>query len=214
MKSPNFSPPLLPLTLLFLVLGTLLVSGFNPYDRFTWWLEVLPVFLGLTILIPTYRRFPLTLLAYHLIAIHMILLLVGGHYTYARVPLGDWIKELAHFERNHFDRIGHFFQGLVPALIAREILIRRQIIPSAPWRNFFIISFVLALSAGYELVEWITAELTGTAAHDFIGSQGDEWDTQKDMALALLGAIFTLIFLRTPHDRQIKQLTTTPKISL
>jgi len=181
-------------------------SGIGPKDYLTWALEVSPAVIGFIVLAATYRIFPLTPLLYALILIHCIVLMVGGHYTYAEVPLFESLKPLLGFERNNFDKLGHFLQGFVPALIAREILIRKSIIPSAAWRNFFIVCFCLAFSAFYELIEWAVALLSDTAAEAFLGTQGYVWDTQSDMAFALLGAIAALLLLGRTQDRQIQEL--------
>ena len=191
--------------LLAAVLAVLVWSGLAPFDRFTWFLEVAPTIIGLAILIPTHRRFPLTPLVYALIALHMAILCVGGKYTYALVPLGDWFRDTFHLARNHYDRLGHFAQGFVPAMIARELFIRWKVIPSARWRAFLIVCVCLAISACYELVEWLVALVSGEAGDSFLGTQGDVWDTQTDMALALVGAICALLFLSKWHDRQLGQ---------
>ncbi len=192
--------------LLAAVLAVLGWSGFAPYDRLTWWLEVAPALLGLVALGVTWRRFRLTDLALTLIALHMILLCVGGKYTYALVPLGDWVRDAFHLHRNHYDRLGHFAQGLVPAIIAREIFIRNKVVPSRSWRAFFVIVTCLAISALYELLEWIAALTNGEAASAFLGTQGDVWDTQTDMALALVGAVCALVFFSGWHDRQLRAI--------
>ena len=181
-------------------------SAWNPHDRFTWWLEVTPGIIGLLVLAATYRKFRLTTLCYALIAVHISILCVGGHYTYARVPLFDWLRPVFGWQRNHFDRLGHFAQGFVPAMIAREILLRRQILNRRGWLPFIVLSVCLAISASYELIEWATAVLTGSAANDFIGSQGDVWDTQEDMMMALIGALCAVVLLRVPHDRALEKL--------
>ncbi len=183
--------------------AVLIWSAIEPKGYFIWFLEVVPALIGLVILVFTYRKFPLTPLLYTLILIHCIILMVGGHYTYAEVPLFDTIKPWFGFERNNYDRVGHLAQGFVPAIIAREILIRLEIVRGANWRNFIIVSICLAFSAFYELIEWFVAALTGTAAEDFLATQGDIWDTQSDMALALLGAILALLLLSRWHDRQL-----------
>ncbi|CAA6808415.1 MAG: Unknown protein [uncultured Sulfurovum sp.] len=184
----------------------LLWSAINPKDLFTWFLEVLPALIGLFILVWTAKRFPLTPFIYILILLHALVLMVGGHYTYAEVPLFDWFKEWFGFERNNYDKIGHFMQGFVPALITREILLRKNVISSLSWMNFFIICFVLAFSAFYELIEWFVAELSGEDAEAFLGTQGYVWDTQSDMALALLGGIVALVFFSRYHDRQLQNI--------
>lgn len=178
-------------------------SGIGPKDRLTWVLEVAPAVIGAGALLATYRRFPLTPLLYWLILAHCIILMVGGHYTYAEVPCFD---QLFGSERNNYDKLGHFAQGFVPALIAREIVIRLDIIRSRGWRFFFIVSFCLGLSAFYELVEWWVALLSKEAADAFLGTQGYVWDTQSDMAYALLGAVAALSLLPRLHDRQLKRL--------
>src|SRR5687767_10398361 len=162
-----------PTVLLVAVLVGLALSGFRPYDRFTWILEVLPIFIGLPILIVTYRRFPLSTLVYRLLFLHAIILLVGGHYTYARVPLGFWVQDLFHTSRNHFDRLGHFAQGFVPAILAREVLLRRSPLAAGRWLFFLVTCVCLSISACYEFFEWWTALLAGHSAEDFLGTQGD-----------------------------------------
>ena len=194
---------------LILLLGTFIVfawSGLQPYDRLTWWLEIFPGLVGLIALGATYRRFRFTTLCYTLIALHICLLCVGGHYTYARVPLFDWLREAFHWHRNHYDRLGHFAQGLVPAMIAREVFIRRSVIAKRGWMPFLIVCVCLAISAFYELIEWWTALLSGDAATSFLATQGDVWDTQEDMLMALIGAICALIFLQRLQDRQLARL--------
>ncbi len=181
-------------------------SGIKPYDYFTWFLEVAPALIGFIALVITRKSFPLTPLVYTLILIHCIILMVGGHYTYAEVPLFDWIKEALHQSRNNYDKLGHFAQGFVPAMIAREIIIRKHIINGNVWTAFFVICFTLAFSAFYELVEWWVALSSGEDAEAFLGTQGYIWDTQSDMALALLGSIVALLLLSRWHDRQIDAL--------
>ncbi len=189
--------------------ATLLWSGIHPKDYFTWFLEVVPALIGIVVLAFTYTSFPLTPLVYVLILFHCIILMVGGHYTYAEVPLFDAFKEWFGFERNNYDKVGHFVQGFVPAMIAREILIRKAIINGRGWMNFFIVSFCLAFSALYELIEWAVAEFSGTSAEAFLGTQGYVWDTQSDMALALLGAVVALVVLGRWHDRQLSSIRNT-----
>ena len=186
----------------------LIWSAISPHDYFTWFLEVLPALIGFVVLVLTYKKFKLTNLTYILILIHCIILMVGGHYTYAKVPLFDWIKELFDLSRNNYDKVGHLAQGFIPAIIAREIFIRNNIINSRAWRNFLVVCVCLALSAFYELIEWWVAELSGESAESFLGTQGYVWDTQSDMALALLGSIMALVFLTRLHDRQIQNLNT------
>lgn len=195
------------LTALGIVLGVLLWSGINPHDRFTWFLEVFPVLVGIPILIFVYPRFRFTRLVYALIAIHAVILMVGGRYTYAEVPFGFWMQETLGLVRNHYDRIGHFAQGFVPAMVAREVLIRRSPLRGSRWLPFLVICFCLALSALYELIEFWTALATGEAAEAFLGTQGDPWDTQWDMMLALLGSVLALVLLSRWHDRQLRKLT-------
>jgi putative membrane protein len=178
-------------------------SAINPKDYFTWFLEVFPAMIALIVLALTYRKFRLTPLVYSLILIHCIILMVGGHYTYAQVPLFDFFKELLNQDRNNYDKIGHLAQGFIPAMVTREIIIRKNIITIESWRNFFIVCFCLAFSAFYELVEWGVAIFTNEAANDFLGTQGYIWDTQSDMAWALVGAILALVFLRKYHTKQL-----------
>jgi putative membrane protein len=189
------------------LLGSMVVllvwSGIHPHDRFTWWLEVAPIFLGVPALILLYPRLHLTPLVYTLIWIHCGILMLGGHYTYAQVPLGFWMEQWLGFARNHYDRIGHFAQGFVPAMLAREIFIRRSPLAGSRWLPFMVICFCLAFSAFYELVEFWTALAEGSAATDFLGTQGDPWDTQWDMMLALIGAIVSLVVLSRVQDRQL-----------
>ncbi|MBU70512.1 DUF2238 domain-containing protein [Spongiibacter sp.] len=181
----------------------LLWSAINPHDRITWWLEVAPALIGLGLIVMTYKRFPLTPLLYGLILAHCVVLMVGGHYTYAEVPgFIGWFGS----ERNNYDKIGHFFQGFVPAILAREILIRKQVVNGSRWLALFVVSVCLAFSAFYELIEWWVAELSGEGAEAFLGTQGYVWDTQSDMALALIGSIIALVILSTSHDRQVKAL--------
>jgi len=184
----------------------LIWSGINPKDQLTWFLEVSPTIIGFFILAFTYKTFKLTTLSYTLILIHSIILMVGGHYTYAEVPLFDMIKEVLNQSRNNYDKIGHLAQGFIPAIIAREVLIRKNIIPLAKWRNFFIVCFCLAISAFYELIEWWVAIFKGEDAEAFLGTQGYIWDTQSDMGFALLGSILALIILSTYHDKQLRNL--------
>ena len=192
--------------LLFAVAIVFCWSGWRPYDRFTWWLETAPGLAGLVILIATYRRFPLTTLCYTLIALHICVLCVGGHYTYARVPAFDWLRSVFDWHRNHYDRLGHIMQGFVPAIIAREVIIRLDVVRRKKWIPFLIICVCLAISAFYELVEWWTALFSGSAADDFLGSQGDVWDTQSDMCLALIGAVSALLLLSHFHDRALRKI--------
>lgn len=184
----------------------LVVSGIHPHDRFTWFLEVVPIFIGVPILLATRRRFPLTPLLYILIFIHALILMLGGHYTYAEVPLGFWVQDLLDLGRNHYDRLGHFAQGFVPAILAREILLRKTPLRPGGWLFFLVASVCLAFSAFYEFTEWWAAVLGGSAADAFLGTQGDVWDTQWDMFLALTGAITAQLLLARIHDRQLARL--------
>ena len=195
-----------PLMIAWIVifLAVLIWSAINPFDYPTWWLEVLPALLGGAIIWYTRDSFPLTRLAYILILIHCIVLMVGGHYTYAEVPLFDWIGEKLNHTRNNYDKLGHFAQGFIPAIVAREIVIRLSVFNSIRWRNFFIVCFVLAFSAFYELIEWWVALLSEEAADSFLGTQGYAWDTQSDMGWALFGAVLALVLLGGLHDRQMR----------
>ena len=184
-------------------LAVLAWSAIGPQDRLTWFLEAAPAVMGAAVLALTYRRYPLTPLVYGLILVHCVILMVGAHYTYAEVPLFDTLAELTGSARNNYDKLGHFAQGFVPALIAREILVRNAVIPAAGWRNFFIVCFCLAFSAFYELIEWWVALASDEAADAFLGTQGYVWDTQSDMALALAGALVALPLLGRLHDRQL-----------
>ncbi len=178
-----------------------------PKDQFTWFLEVLPVFIALFIMALTYKKFPLTPLLYTLILIHMIILMVGGHYTYAEVPLFDWIKEVFEHSRNNYDKVGHFAQGFIPAILAREILLRKHIVQGTKiWLNYIILSIILAFSAFYELLEWWVALAVGEDAEAFLGTQGYIWDTQSDMGYALAGGIVALLLLSKLHDKQLSQV--------
>lgn len=194
------------LVALALVLAALVVSGIHPYDRATWLLEVAPVLIALPILLATYGRFPLTDLLYVLIALHALVLILGGAYTYARVPLGYWLQDLLALERNPYDRIGHLMQGFVPALVAREILLRGGYVAGRRMAAFLSGCVALAVSALYELIEWWTALAFGEGATDFLGTQGDPWDTQADMFCALVGAVAALALLSRMQDRQIRAL--------
>lgn len=196
-----------PLTLLAIGTLALLVSAYHPYEMGTWWMEVFPIFVAVPILVATYRRFPLTPLVYTLIFVHACILMLGGHYTYARVPLGFWMQDLFHFSRNHYDRIGHLAQGFIPALIAREILLRRTPLRPGAWLFFIVCSVCLAVSACYEFVEWWAALVGGEGATEFLGTQGDVWDTQWDMLMALIGSILGQVTLSRVHDRQLSGVT-------
>lgn len=196
----------LRLSLVTIVSIVLLVSAIAPFDRATWWMEVAPVLIALPLLIHTRQRFPLTTLLYILIAVHAVILIVGGTYTYARVPLGFWLQDLWDLSRNPYDKIGHFMQGFVPTLLAREILIRGSYVSGRKMTAFLCLCVAMAISATYELLEWATALWLGQGADDFLGTQGDPWDTQSDMFMALLGSSSALALLSGWHDRQILAL--------
>lgn len=191
---------------LIIYFSILIWSGINPKDYFTWFLEIAPALVGVIILAATYNEFRLTTLAYVLILVHCLILMVGGHYTYAEVPLFDWLKNYFGLARNNYDKIGHLAQGFIPAIIAREIFVRKEIVSQATWLNFIIVSVCLAISAFYELIEWWVAELTGDSAEAFLGTQGYMWDTQSDMAYALVGAILSLLLLARIHDKQLREI--------
>ncbi len=198
-------PPLL----LACVLAFLVVSGWSPQaDRLTWFLETVPVMIGAAILVPTYTRFRLTPLLYRLLALHAVILIIGGHYTYAEVPLFNWIRDSFEFSRNHYDRVGHLAQGFIPAILAREILLRLSPLKRGGWLFLAVTSICLAFSAFYEMIEWWTALMSEEAAASFLGTQGDHWDTQWDMFLALIGAIVAQLLLDGLHDRQLARIST------
>jgi putative membrane protein len=195
--------------LLFLLCGFAVVlawSAVHPHDYFTWALEVFPALLALAALAITYRRFQFTTFVYFLVLLHACILFVGGHYTYAEVPLFNWVRDHFHLARNDYDRVGHFAQGFVPALVAREVLLRRKIVLRRGWVFFIVLSICLAVSAAYELLEWRVAVASGSAADAFLSTQGDPWDTQEDMATALAGALTALLFFSRLHDRFISRM--------
>ena len=192
-------------------LGVLVWSGIDPKDYPTWGLEVAPAVAAGIILWTTHERFPLTTLTYVLILVHAVILMIGGHYTYAEVPLGEWARVLLDGARNDYDKLGHLAQGFVPAIVARELMIRLEVFNSARWRNFFIVCLCLAISAFYELVEWWVALISEEAADSFLGTQGYVWDTQSDMGWALSGAILALVALGRLHDRQLRERGFVPK---
>ncbi len=206
MKTNSVYPPIQIVLLWLLVFAVALFwSAIEPKDRFTWFLEVAPAGIVLLVLAFSFRRFPLTPLVYWLLLAHCIILMIGGHYTYAEVPyfdrLGDWFGG----ERNNFDKVGHFAQGFVPAMVAREVMIRLTVVRTRGWLNFLVICFCLAVSAFYELIEWAVAELTGESAEAFLGAQGYIWDTQTDMLMALIGAITAIVILGAVHDKQLQK---------
>lgn len=192
-----------PVVLLVLTAVALVLSGIRPYDRLTWVLEVFPVVLGAPILILTRQRFPLTPLVYRLLFLHGLILMLGGHYTYALVPLGFWVQELFDLARNHYDRLGHLAQGFVPAMVARELLLRTSPLRPGGWLFYLVLSVCLGISAMYEFLEWWSALIGGGAAEAFLGTQGDVWDTQWDMFLAGIGAVTAQLLLARLHDRQL-----------
>ena len=183
-------------------------SAIHPYDYFIWFLEVFPVIIALPILVFTYKKFPLTPLLYLLILLHAIILMVGGHYTYAEVPVFNWLRDTFDLSRNYYDRVGHFAQGFVPAMIAREILLRKNIVKKSGWLFFVVCCICLAISGCYEIIEWWVAVASGEGADAFLGAQGDIWDTQWDMLIALIGAILAQILLSNSHDKQLLNLKT------
>ena len=188
---------------LAIFLAVLSWSAIAPFDRLTWVLEVAPALIGVVVLAATVTRFPLTTLAYWLILVHAVILMIGGHYTYAEVPLFNWLRDTLALSRNHYDRVGHLAQGFVPAIIAREILLRRSPLRPGKWLFFIVTSICLAISACYEFLEWWAALAMGGDANAFLGLQGDIWDTQTDMFLAMIGAILAQLLLRRLHDRQL-----------
>jgi putative membrane protein len=196
----------LPAALLAAVLGALAASAIDPHDRLTWWLEVAPVLIALPVLVATRRRFPLTPLLHVLVALHAAVLCLGGHYTYAEVPLGFWAQDLLGLSRNPYDRLGHLMQGFVPALVVREILLRTSPLRPGRWLAVLGTGVVLSLSAIYELVEWWAALLLGQGADAFLGMQGDQWDTQWDMFMCLVGAVLALVLFGRVHDRQLARV--------
>jgi putative membrane protein len=191
-----------------MVVPALVLSAIRPYGYLTWILEIFPVAIALPVLYATARRYPLTPLLYWLIGVHCLVLILGAHYTYARVPLGFWVQDVFDFTRNHYDRLGHFMQGFVPAIAAREIFRRSSPVKSGGWLAFFTVTTCLAISATYEFIEWWVAVAAGVAADDFLSTQGDVWDTQWDMFLAGVGAIVAVLTMSRVHDRAIARLGT------
>ena len=198
--------PRLPIALSIVVFAALVVSGTGPYDRATWWLEVAPALIVVPLLAATWSRFPLTPIAYWLIAIHALILILGGHYTYARVPLGFWFQDWFDLARNNYDRLGHLAQGFIPAIVVREILLRLSPLNRGGWLFFLVTCVCLAVSAFYEFIEWWVALIVGSGADEFLATQGDVWDTQWDMFLAFTGAILAQLLLGRVHDRQLARL--------
>lgn len=192
-------------SLLFAFFVVFAWSAIRPHDYFTWFLEVVPAIIGMAVLAATYRRFRFTTLVYVLLLLHAIVLMVGGHYTYAEVPLGNWARDAFHLGRNHYDRLGHFMQGFVPALVAREVLIRRKVVERR-WLYFIVFSICMMVTAVYELFEFAVAKATGTAADAFLGGQGDPWDTQWDMTMCFIGCNMALLLMSKWHDRQMARL--------
>ena len=190
--------------------AVLVWSGIGPHDYPTWLLEVTPAIIAAAVLWYTRERFPLTRLVYVLILLHCIILMIGGHYTYALVPLGDWVQEAFDQARNNYDKLGHLAQGFVPAMVAREILIRKKVVNFPGWRDFLTVCVVLAISAFYELIEWWVALLSDEAAESFLGTQGYTWDTQSDMWFALIGAVMALVLLSRLHDKQLEEFMESP----
>ena len=195
-----------PAILLVVAIILLALSRIGAAESGTWIMEVAPILIIAPILVVTARRFPLTPLVYRLLFVHALILMVGGHYTYAKVPLGFWVQDAFGLARNHYDRLGHLAQGFVPAMLAREVLLRRSPLERGKWLGFLVVCVCLALSATYELIEWLAAVLGGTAADAFLGTQGDVWDTQWDMFMALIGALSALLLLSRTHDRQLARL--------
>lgn len=181
-------------------------SWIGPHDRFTWWLESLPVVIGVPLIVSLQRKFPLSSLLLVLLWLHCVLLVTGGHYTYAQVPLGEWAKGWFGWQRNNYDKLGHFTQGFVPAILVRELLIRTSPLKGSKWLGFLVVCVCLAFSAFYELIEWFTAVTSGEAANDFLGTQGDVWDTQTDMLWALIGAVVAVTLLSRRHDRSLAKV--------
>ncbi len=194
--------------LIILFISGLTISAINPHDYFTWILEVFPAIIGFLILIFTFKRFTFTYLTYVLILIHCYILFVGGHYTYAEVPLFDWIKEIFHQPRNNYDKVGHFAQGFVPAMIIRELFVRLQVVKKSSWLSFLTVCVCVAISVFYELLEWFVAIVSGQSAESFLGTQGYVWDTQSDMLYAAIGAVCMIIFMSKIQDKQITNIKT------
>jgi len=190
-------------TLLLFLLTLFVWSAINPFEYFTWFLEVLPAVIGVLVLLFTYKKFQFTKLIYILIFIHCVILIIGGHYTYAEVPLFNWIQEVFHQSRNNYDKVGHFAQGFVPAMIARELLLRENVINGKGWLNVIVVCIAMAISVTYEFIEWGVSLATGDGGNSFLGTQGYVWDTQSDMFYATFGAIIALLVLSKTHDKQL-----------
>jgi putative membrane protein len=195
--------------LLAIVVLVLAVSGIKPHDYFTWFLEVMPGIIGVLILAFTFKKFRFTYWVYTMVAVHCIILFVGGHYTYAEVPLFDWIKEIFNQSRNNYDKVGHFAQGFVPAFIVRELFVRKQVVLQRRWLSFIVVSVCLSISVAYEFLEWLVAVVSGQSAEAFLGTQGYEWDTQSDMLYAMIGAICMVVCFSRLHDKQISKTKST-----
>ena len=193
-----------PLALLVATATLMIWSGLHPVERGTWWLEVAPVLIGAPVLVFTFSAFRLSPLLYRLLFLHAVILIVGGHYTYAKVPMGFWVQDLLDLSRNHYDRVGHFAQGFIPAILAREILVRLSPLQRGKWLFFLVCCVCLAFSAFYEIIEWWAAVIGGDSAESFLGTQGDVWDTQWDMFFALLGAISAQLSLSRTHDKSMQ----------
>ncbi len=183
-------------------------SGIKPHDHFTWILEVFPAILGSIVLFGTFRKFRFTYISYFLVLVHCYILFIGGHYTYAEVPLFDWIRDILHQSRNNYDKVGHFAQGFVPAIITREIFIRKQVVKNEKWLSFLIVCVCITISVMYEFLEWFVAIATGESADSFLGTQGYAWDTQSDMLLAFIGSASMIVFLSRIHDKQLDRMKT------
>ncbi len=194
------------LVLIVLFFAGLIISAIKPHDYFTWFLEIFPGIIALIVLTLTYKKYPMTNMLYYFILIHCYILFVGGHYTYAEVPLFDWIKETFHQSRNNYDKVGHFAQGFIPALVVREVLVRRSIVKRGFWLSFLTLSVCVMISAFYEFLEWAVAVGSGESADAFLGTQGYVWDTQSDMLYCTMGALTFLILLSKYHDKQIQKL--------
>ncbi|MDD4968014.1 MAG: DUF2238 domain-containing protein [Paludibacter sp.] len=194
------------LLLLILFFIGLIVSGIQPHDYFTWILEVFPGIIAMAVLLLTFKKFQFTTLTYVFILVHCYILFVGGHYTYAEVPLFDWVKEVFHQSRNNYDKVGHFAQGFVPAMVARELFVRLDIVKRGRWVSILTVSVCVSISAVYELFEWFVAVVSGQSSEAFLGTQGDPWDTQSDMLLATIGAICMVVLVSWIQDKLIKKL--------